>query len=48
MLRLRDPQLRDRLSSAGRREVLRYAPAAVAPELERLYASVARPRRERG
>jgi len=48
ILRMRDPHLRDRLSAAGRREVLRYAPAAVAAELEALYASVARPRRGRG
>jgi glycosyltransferase involved in cell wall biosynthesis len=48
LLRLRDPQLRERLSAAGRRAVLRYAPAAVAPQVEDLYASVARPRRGRG
>jgi glycosyltransferase involved in cell wall biosynthesis len=41
MRRMRDPELRDRLSAAARVAVRRYEPRVVAAELQRLYAAVA-------
>jgi hypothetical protein len=48
MQRMRNPELRERLTDAARRAVGRYAPPVVAAELQELYATVAegaRPRR---
>jgi glycosyltransferase involved in cell wall biosynthesis len=47
MQRMRDSQLRDRLSAAAREALGPYSPAVVAAELQELYARVAARRRRR-
>jgi glycosyltransferase involved in cell wall biosynthesis len=47
MQRMRDPQLRDRLSAAARDGLAPYTPATVARQLQNLYAAVVARRRLR-